>query len=87
MRRRSRVMSMVMQLRWWWWRIDALRLWYNMMNFLVSINSSRNSTLKRKNNNFKNSILLKRQSMSDIKFSNSALIENERKSRQHCLRI
>ena len=46
--RRSRVvMSMVMQLR-RWRRIDSLRLlWYNMMNFLVSINGSGYSMLKK----------------------------------------
>ena len=54
--RRSRVvMSMVMQLR-RWRRIDSLRLlWYNMMNFLVSINGSGYSMLKKKKKKEKNS--------------------------------
>ena len=56
--RRSRVvMSMVMQLR-RWRRIDSLRLlWYNMMNFLVSINGSGYSMLKKEEG--KRKIILK----------------------------
>ena len=56
--RRSRVvMSMVMQLR-RWRRIDSLRLlWYNMMNFLVSINGSGYSMLKKEEE--KRKIILK----------------------------